>query len=258
MVPAYDRLNLTGRVIIVTGGGSGIGRATACLLASRGARVVVADVDEAAGRETVAAIRALDGLAAFVHTDVANEDDVRAMIGFAVAEFGALHGAFNNAGRASSGVPLPNMPLAAWRQVIDVNLSGVFLCMKHQIDYMLRNGGGAIANTSSGAGVVGFPHAIDYVASKHGVVGLTRAAAADYSSKGIRINAILPGGVDTPMLNTAMGNDPVVRQAVEHGHPIGRLAQPAEMAEAAAWLLSDAASFVTGATFAIDGGYTAV
>jgi 2,5-dichloro-2,5-cyclohexadiene-1,4-diol dehydrogenase 1 len=258
MVPAYDRLNMTGRVIIVTGAGSGIGQATARLLAARGARVVVADVDEAGGRGTVEAIRALDGVAAFVRTNVADEDDVRAMVGFAVAEFGALHGAFNNAGRSSSGAPLTTMSLAAWRQVIDVNLSGVFLCMKHEIDYMLSNGGGAIANTSSGAGVVGFPHAIDYVASKHGVIGLTRAAAADYSSRGIRINAILPGGVDTPMLNSAMGTDPVVRQAVEQGHPIGRLAQPVEMAEAAAWLLSDAASFVTGAAFAIDGGYTAV
>jgi 2,5-dichloro-2,5-cyclohexadiene-1,4-diol dehydrogenase 1 len=258
MVPAYDRLNMAGRVIIVTGGGSGIGDATARLLASRGASVVVADVEEAAGRRTVEEILALGGVAAFVRTNVADEDDVRAMVGFAVAEFGGLHGAFNNAGRSSSSAPLTNLSLAAWRQVIDVNLTGVFLCMKHEIDYMLGHGGGAIANTSSGAGVVGFPHAIDYVASKHGVVGLTRAAAADYSNKGIRINAILPGGVDTPMLNSAMGNDPVVRQAVEQGHPIGRLAQPLELAEAAAWLLSDAASFVTGATFAVDGGYTAV
>lgn len=258
MRPAYDRLNLTDRVIIVTGGGSGIGQAAAHLLASRGARVVVADMNEAGGRGTVEAIRALGGLAAFVRTNVANEDDVRAMVSFAVAEFGALHGAFNNAGRSSSGVPLTNMSLGEWRQVIDVNLTGVFLCMKHEIDHMLKNGGGAIANTSSGAGVVGFPHSIDYVASKHGVVGLTRAAAADYSSKGIRINAILPGGVDTPMLNSVMGSNPVVKQAVEQGHPIGRLAQPAELAEAAAWLLSDSASFVTGATFAIDGGYTAI
>jgi len=258
MTPAYDRLNLTDRVIIVTGGGSGIGQATARLLASRGARVVVADMNEAGGRGTVEAIRAVGGLAAFVRTNVADEDDVQAMVSFAVAEFGALHGAFNNAGRSSSGAPLTNMSLAAWRQVIDVNLTGVFLCMKHEIDHMLRNGGGAIANTSSGAGVVGFPHAIDYVASKHGVVGLTRAAAADYSNQGIRINAILPGGVDTPMLNSAMGNDPVVRRAVEQGLPIRRLAQPAEMAEAAAWLLSDAASYVTGAAFAIDGGYTAI
>lgn len=257
-VESFARLQMTGRVVIVTGGGSGIGEATAELLAGRGAAVVVADVDERGGAETARYIRDCGGRAAFIHTDVTDEGQVKRMVDFAVAEFGGLHGAFNNAGMTSKGSPLIDMSLQDWRQMIDVNLTSVFLCMKHQIAHMVRNGGGAVVNTSSGAGVVGVPNVIDYVAAKHGVVGLTRAASTDYSARGVRVNAVLPGGVETPMLLKAMGQDAVVRAAVEGGHPIGRLGQPMELGEAAAWLLSDAASFVTGAVLAVDGGYTSV
>ena len=252
----YARLDLTGRVIIVTGGASGIGEAASLLIASRGASVVVADMNDLGGKQTVAEIQAAGGRASYIRTDVSREADIEEMVRFAVSEFGGLHGAFNNAGLTSKGAPMSEMPIADWQQMIAVNLTGVFLCMKHEIAYMLRNGGGSVVNTSSGAGVVGFPNVPDYVAAKHGVVGLTRAAAVDYSAKGVRVNAILPGGTDTPMLQHAMGQDPVVRDAVAKGHPIGRLANASELAEAAAFLLSDAASFVTGAALAVDGGYT--
>jgi 2,5-dichloro-2,5-cyclohexadiene-1,4-diol dehydrogenase 1 len=249
---------MKGRVVMVTGGGSGIGQATATLLAERGADVVVADVDDRGGEAVVASIREGGGRASFIHTDVANEDQVKGAVDFALSEFGGLDGAFNNAGINSGTAGLVEMKLADWQRTMDVNLSGVFLCMKHQIRHMLKIGRGAVVNTSSGAGVVGFPNLPDYVASKHGVIGLTRAAAADFSARGIRVNAVVPGGIETPLLVKSMGRDPVVRAAVERGHPIGRLGLPIEIAEATAWLLSDAASFVTGAIFAIDGGYTSV
>jgi 2,5-dichloro-2,5-cyclohexadiene-1,4-diol dehydrogenase 1 len=257
-VEPFGRLNLAGRVIIVTGGSSGIGQATAMLLGGRGACVVIADVDDRGGNTVAASIRDAGGRAGFIHTDTAMEEQVKRSVDFALSEFGGLHGAFNNAGIMSKGTSLVEMPLADWQKSMDVNLTGVFLCMKHQIGHMVKHGGGAVVNTSSGAGVVGFPNLPDYVASKHGVIGLTRAAAVDFSARGVRINAVLPGGTETPMLSNAMGKDPVVRAAVERGHPIGRLGTPSEIGEAVAWLLSDAASFVTGAIFAIDGGYTSV
>jgi 2,5-dichloro-2,5-cyclohexadiene-1,4-diol dehydrogenase 1 len=255
---AYGKLGMQGRVVTVTGGASGIGAASARLLGARGALVVVADIDDQQGEKVVGEIRNAGGKASYLHVDVSDEVQVQGLVEFAVRTYGGLHGAFNNAGMTSRGTPLVEKSLAEWRQIVDVNLTSVFLCLKHQVGHMLKNGGGAIVNTSSGAGVVGFPHVIDYVATKHGVVGLTRAAAADYSAQGIRVNAILPGGIDTPMLMAAMGQDPVVRSAVERGHPIQRLGSAAEIGEAAAWLLSDAASFVTGSIFAVDGGYTAV
>ena len=252
----FSSLSLTGRVAIVTGAASGIGARTARLLAARGAAVIVADRDRAGCNETAGAIREAGGQADAFVVDITREADVAAMVAHAVTRFGGLHLAFNNAGITSRGTPLDHMPIEEWRQMIDINLTGVFLCMKHEVAHMMAQGGGSIVNTASGAGVVGFPNVIDYVAAKHGVVGLTRAAAIDYATRAIRVNAVLPGGIETPMLMSTMGRDPTVRAAVERGHPIGRLGQPSEIAEAVAWLLSDAASFVTGAAIAVDGGYT--
>jgi 2,5-dichloro-2,5-cyclohexadiene-1,4-diol dehydrogenase 1 len=253
---SYRALDMTGRVVIVTGGGSGIGKATALLLGARGASIVVADLDAASAEATSAAICTAGGQSRAIRADVSVENDVKAMVTFAITAYGALHGAFNNAGISSKGVPLVDMPVSDWHQTISVNLTSVFLCMKYEIGHMVKHGGGSIVNTTSNAGVVGFPNRIDYVASKHGVVGLTRAAAIDYSRHGVRINAVQPGGTETPKLVSAIERDPAMRKAIESTHPIGRAARPVEIGEATAWLLSDAASFVTGAVLAVDGGYT--
>lgn len=256
-IPGFNQADLAGRVITVTGGAAGIGRATAILCASRGASVVIADVNERQGADVVAEIRRAGGVAAFQRTDVTREDDVRTMVEFAVSTYGGLHGAFNNAGMMTGNLPLTEFPLDRWQQGIAINLTSVFLCVKHQLAQMLANGGGAIVNNASASGLVGIPMAVNYVATKHGVIGITRAAAAEVSDKGIRVNAIAPGAVETPLLEAAL-KVPEVRDAVAAGHPIKRIAQAQEIAEAAGWLLSDSASFVTGACVAIDGGYTAL
>lgn len=255
---AFERLCLAGRVIIVTGGGGGIGEATAILLGSRGAAVVVVDTNDAQGDQVASAIRQSGGRASYIRADISREDDVAATVQFAISEFGGLHGAFNNAAIVGQSGPLTELNLDNWHRVIGVNQTGVYLCMKHQIAHMLENGGGAIVNTSSSLGVVALPNSAEYTASKHGVVGLTRVAALENARRGIRVNAVLPSGIETPMLMGAMERDPALRQAVEQGHPIGRLGNPMEIAEGVAWLLSDSASFVTGACLSIDGGYTCV
>jgi 2,5-dichloro-2,5-cyclohexadiene-1,4-diol dehydrogenase 1 len=254
----FSRLSLIGRVIIVTGASSGIGRTAATLLASRGASIVAADLDEKGGTEVVGEIKQTGGQAIFVRTDVSEEADVINLVRSTVAEFGGLHGAFNNAGTEGCTLPLAAVPAEQWQRTIAINLTGVFLCLKYEITHMITHGGGAIVNTASGAGIVGIPGVADYVASKHGVVGLTRAAAADYSAMGVRVNVILPGAVDTPMLRLHASRTTPRPQTASGGRPLGRYGTTEEIAEAAAWLLADASGYATGGVFAVDGGYTCI
>ena len=251
----------TGKVAIVTGGGMGIGRATARMFARRGARVVVADVDEEEGRRTVAAIAEAGGEATFVRTDVADAGDVARMVAAAVDRYGRLDYAFNNAGiggRGSLVLKAADWDEAQFDEFVRVNLKGVWLCMKHEIAQMLDQGGGAIVNMSSGAGLVGVRNIAPYVATKHGVMGLTRTAGAEYASLGIRINAVCPGVVLTERIRAEFELRPELEQIRHNAHPLGRMGEPDEIAEAVLWLCSDAASFVIGHGLAVDGGYVIV
>jgi NAD(P)-dependent dehydrogenase (short-subunit alcohol dehydrogenase family) len=249
---------LEGKVCVVTGAASGIGRAIALAWARDGARVVVSDLASAAtgGEETVAMVRAAGAEAIFVAADVAREADCAALVAACVERFGRLDAACNNAGVAGALGPIADYATDEWQRVLSVNLTGVFLCMKHQIPAMLATGGGAIVNIASILGAVGFAGAPAYTAAKHGVVGLTKVAALDYAARGIRTNAVEPAFIHTPMI-AAMEGDPATRQALEALHPAGRLGRPEEVAELVAWLSSDRASFVNGAYYAIDGGYLA-
>jgi 2,5-dichloro-2,5-cyclohexadiene-1,4-diol dehydrogenase 1 len=249
--------NLTGKSIIITGGGSGMGREAALLAAKAGARLTIADIGVEGGQETVRLIAAAGGTAQFIRTNIAEEAQAAAMVAAAVSAYGRLDGAFNNAAVPQNSVALHELTAEQFRRAMDINVTGTFFCMKHEIIQMLKNGGGAIVNTASAAGVTAFPAACEYVTSKHAVVGMTKAGAIDYGTQGIRVNAILPGATLTPMLTGAIAGAPGLEQYLIDQQPIGRLGLPAEIATAAVWLLSDHASFVTGASFAIDGGYTA-
>src|SRR3989449_2168859 len=235
---------LAGKVALVTGAGSGIGRASALTFAREGAKVVVADVVVEGGEETVGMVKTAGGEALFVKADVSQAAEVEALINKTLATYGRLDCAHNNAGIEGAVATTAECTEENWDRIITINLKGVWLCMKYEIPQMLKQGGGAIVNTASGAGLVGIPRAGAYVASKHGVVGLTKTAALEYAKAGIRVNAICPGSTRTPMLEGFMAGDPRVEAMMVAGEPIGRLGRPEEIAEAVVWLCSDAASFV--------------
>jgi NAD(P)-dependent dehydrogenase (short-subunit alcohol dehydrogenase family) len=248
-----------GKSVIITGAASGIGRATAVLLAKAEAKVIVTDISPE-GEGTVAEIKAAGGEAIFIRADLGVEEEVKALVAGTVKKYGRLDGAFNNAGLEACFKPLHELTTTQWQRAILVDLTAVFYCLKYQIIAMLETGGGSIINTASSLGVVAIPNQAEYVAAKHGVIGLTKSAAVDYSAKKIRVNAVLPGVIQTPMIKRAL-EDPRFSAAFdklrEH-HPIGRFGEPNEIGEAVKWLLSDASSFVTGASLPVDGGYLTV
>jgi NAD(P)-dependent dehydrogenase (short-subunit alcohol dehydrogenase family) len=245
-----------GKSVVITGAGSGIGRATALAFAEAGARLVIADVDDVLGQETAALAREHGARAEFVHVDVTRSADCATMVARALEAHGRLDVAFNNAGIALPNAPIAEISEADWQRVVSINLTGVFLCMKHEIPAMKRGGGGAIINTASVGGLIGTAGVTAYCASKHGVVGLTKSAALDHIGDGIRINAVCPGGTLTPMLREWF-KEPGVEQAALAGTPIGRMADPAEIARAVLFLASPEASFVVGHALVADGGLTA-
>jgi NAD(P)-dependent dehydrogenase (short-subunit alcohol dehydrogenase family) len=247
---------LKNKVVIVTGAASGIGRAIALVAAREGAHLVLADVDAHAGNETLNQVRELGAEGLFAASDAGKPDDAQALVDQTMAHFGRLDAACNNAGIGGASALLADYPLDAWDQVIRVNLSGVFYGMKHQIPAMLLNGGGAIVNTASILGMVGMATAPAYTAAKHGVLGLTQAAAIAYGGQGVRVNAVGPGFIHTPMVH-ALEDDPDVKAALIAAHPLGRLGLPEEVAELVVWLASTRASFVTGSYHPVDGGYLA-
>ncbi len=249
---------LDGKVAIITGAGSGIGRAASRVFARERARLVLADWVEAGGNETLRLVQDLGADAVFIKTDVSRWEDVKAVVTKAVATFGRVDCAFNNAGIEGESAVTHECSLENWNKVIAVDLTGVWLCMKAEIEQMLKQGhGGAIVNTSSGAGLAGVRGMPAYVAAKHGVAGLTKAAAVEYGRHKIRINAVCPGPIRTPMMARLLGERPDAEQRFARGGPLKRLGEAEEIAEAAAWLCSDRASYVTGVPMPVDGGFMA-
>jgi NAD(P)-dependent dehydrogenase (short-subunit alcohol dehydrogenase family) len=246
-----------GKVALITGGGSGIGRATAMLFASEGARVVVADYNVEGGERTAKAIKEAGGDAIFHPADVANPGEVETLVRKTIEAYGRLDCAFNNAGIEGQFSSTPECTLENWQRVIGINLSGVFYCMKYEVPEMLKTGGGTIVNTSSICGLAGIANTAAYTAAKHGVVGLTKTAALEFSSKGIRVNAVCPGFIRTPMVARVMDRGSFDEKAVIQTHPINRLGKAEEIAEAVLWLSTDASSFVTGVPMPVDGAYLA-
>ena len=245
------------KVAIVTGATSGIGRAAAIAYAREGAKIVVAGRRATQGEETVRLLQAQGGEGIFVKTDVSKAVQVKELVERTLQKFGRLDFAFNNAGIEQVPLPFLEQDEETFDQVVDINAKGVWLCMKYEIPAMLKTGGGSIVNTASVFGVIGVPGNEIYIASKHAVIGLTKSAAVEFGKQGIRVNAILPGVVDTDMYKRFAGDKPEFREQMNAMHPIGRIGKPEEMAEAAIWLSSSKASFVTGHSLMVDGGYTA-
>lgn len=243
-----------GEVALVTGAGGGIGAATAVLFAAEGARVVVVDIDAAGAEATAARIEAAGGEAVARAADVTDESQVAAAVADAVDRWGRLDCAHNNAGTSGQPSAFTDLSLDDWNRVVALNLTGVFLCMKHELRVMAPAGRGAIVNTSSGAGIIGFPSLPHYVASKHGVLGLTKTAAQEYVRQGVRVNAICPGTTDTPMMQAFIGGDPGIEKMMRRSVPTGEMGRPEQIAEAVVWLCSERASFVNGESMLVDGG----
>ena len=246
-----------GKVAFITGGANGIGCATALAFARVGASVVVADVSEQGNQETARMIEELGGRALAVRCDVSRAEDVKAALARTVEVFGRLDFAFNNAGiEPRKPAPTAEYDEEEWDRIFAINLRGVFLCMKHEIPLILKQGGGAIVNTSSGAGIIGIKGSPAYTAAKHGVLGLTKAAALDYAAQNLRINAVCPGYIDTPMMGRFTGDTPEGRAKVIAEEPVGRMGRPEEIAAAVLWMCSDAAAFMIGHAMVMDGGQT--
>ena len=248
---------LDGKIALITGAGSGIGRASALTFAREGAKVAVADKLVDGGRETVRMVEAAGGTASFIEVDVSDAASVEAMVNVTVDTYGRLDCAYNNAGIEGQVAPTDSYADDMFDKVIAVNLTGVWLCMKYEIPRLLEQGGGAIVNTASGAGLIGVAGLSAYVASKHGVIGLTKTAALEYAKSGIRVNAVCPGLIQTPMVERLTADQPQLGEALVAMEPVGRTGRPEEIAESVVWLCSDAASFVTGHAMSVDGGFVA-
>src|SRR5919202_4143628 len=246
----------TGKVVFVTGAAGGIGRAAALAFAREGASVMVADVSEQGNQETARMIEAAGGRALAVRCDVTRAEDVKAALDKTIETFGRLDAAFNNAGVEQATMATADITEEEWDRIVAINLRGVFVCMKYEIPLMLTHGGGAIVNTSSGAGVKGFAGQAAYAAAKHGVVGLTKAVALDYARSNIRVNAVCPGIIDTPMMQRFTEGTSEGRQRVIAQEPVGRMGKPEEIGAAVVWLCSEPAAFVVGHAMVIDGGQT--
>ncbi|WP_433714282.1 SDR family NAD(P)-dependent oxidoreductase [Nocardia sp. CA-084685] len=245
------------KVVLITGASSGVGKAVAVRAAGEGAAVVLGARGKDAGEQVAADIRAAGGRAIFIPTDVTIEDEVARLTQAALTEYGRLDAAFNNAGAVNAFGPVEQIDEAGWRADLELNLTSVFYGLRHQVPALVASGGGAILNNASNLGVVGMGSVAPYVAAKHGVVGLTRAVALEAAEQGVRVNALVSGAVDTPAFRNSMGATPEGEAAIAALHPLGRISTPQEIASFCAYLLSDEASFITGAALAIDGGFTA-